>query len=214
MLLSLQTLLSGVTAPKKLPNISPPDSYDGTIDKSQSFLNSVNLYIEERAAEFTTEASKVLFAVSYMKEGKAKSWVDNLLEGGKLTTLFPTWKKFVDSFKREFSDPLSEETAKRLLKSLRQGTQSVADYVTSFEKYEKKTGYDDTVLREIFEEGLTLALQKRIYELRQMPETLLEWKAKAVSLTLRKFKKLPYEKLTCSWVQAPGGSSRCWVYCI
>ena len=32
--LSLQSLLSGFAIPKKLPNISPPDPYDGTAEKS------------------------------------------------------------------------------------------------------------------------------------------------------------------------------------
>ena len=113
LLLSLQSLLSGVAIPKKLPNISPPDTYDGTAEKSQSFLNSVNLYIEGRAAEFTTDASKVHFAVSYMKEGKAKTWVDNLLEGEKpLTTIFPG---------KSLSAPLKRSSVTPCLKKLQKG---------------------------------------------------------------------------------------------
>ena len=82
----------------KLPLLSPPEPFDGSADKSQSFLNSINLYIEGRSAEFTTSESKIYFAVSYMKEGKAKIWVDNLLQKQSITDHFPTWSAFVQSF--------------------------------------------------------------------------------------------------------------------
>jgi hypothetical protein len=182
LLKGFQTLLLGVSTPKKLPNLSPPDPYDGTPSKSQSFLNSVNIYIDGRKAEFPNPVDKVFFAISYMKTGKAKTWVDNLLKKKPLIEWFPKWEDFVEAFQRKFSNPLAEETARRHLKNLRQGTQSVEDYITTFEEYETETGYDDTVLKELFEEGLSFSLQKRIYELQRMPRNLTQWKTEARKL--------------------------------
>jgi hypothetical protein len=173
---------------KKLPNISPPDPYDGDPTKSQSFLNSVNLYIEGREAEFATSDSKVYFAVSYMKKDKAKIWIDNLLEGKTLKEAFPTWDHFVKAFTQKFKDPLSEETARMHIRSLKQGNQTVEAYITAFETYEKKTGYDDLALKEIFEDGLIKPLQKRIYELPNFPTTLKEWKTEARKLDTQRLK--------------------------
>ena len=173
----------------KLPSIATPNPYDGTSGKAQSFLNSINLYIEGRESEFPTGSSKIIFAISYMKEGKAKTWVDNKMKkDGGITGLYPTWPSFVAAFKEDFFDPLEEHNARIEIRKLRQGTGSVKDYILAFEQYEDKTGYSDLPLREAFEEGLHPSIQRKVYNLRPMPETLAQWKNEARLLYMQQEK--------------------------
>src|ERR1700753_920474 len=181
---NMQKLLKTFNTSKpKLPNLATPTPFDGTYSKAQSFLNSCTLYIDGRAAEFPDDAAKVYFAVSYIKEGKAKTWLDNLLQNGStVLDIFPSWIAFIRAFNTRFSDPLAEDSAKRLIRELKQGKGTVNDFIFSFEEYELKTGYDENVLIEIFEEGLLQSIVTSIYRSDTMPTTLDGWKAKARQL--------------------------------
>jgi hypothetical protein len=165
----------------KLPNIATPQPFDGSSTTTAlSFLNSCHLYFEGRAPEFPTDFAKVYFAVSYLKDGKAKKWLDNLLQDGQtIVEIFPTWNSFVKAFRGRWDDPLAGDHARRLIKELQQGKGTVNDYISSFEEYEKKTGYDDLVLKEIFEAGLLSSILENIYRIDCMPTTLEGIKAKA-----------------------------------
>ena len=121
--------------------------------------------------------------MSYIKEGKAKTWLDNLLQNGStVLDIFPSWIAFIRAFNTRFSDPLAEDSAKRLIRELKQGKGTVNDFISSFEEYELKTGYDENVLIEIFEEGLLQSIVTSIYRSDTMPTTLDGWKAKARQL--------------------------------
>jgi hypothetical protein len=169
---------------KKFSHLSPPEPYDGSPDKAKSFLNSLREYFRAKAAEFADDDAKVTFAGSYMKLDKAKRWIDNLLDDDEktLSDVFPTWDSFLTAFKNEFHDPLAATTAKHKLKSLKQGTGTVQEYITAFETYSRQSGYDDQILMEHFETGLTAELQQRMYTLQKMPTTLKGWKLEARKL--------------------------------
>ena len=181
--------MSTSSSKPKLPPIATPDAFDGSSDKAQSFLNSVNLYIQAREVEFSTELSKVHFAISYMKEGKAKLWVDNLLnKEDSIADLFPTWRRFVIDFKKQFFDTLQSETARRLIKQTYQGSGTVKDYVIAFEKHELLTGYEEISLIEAFENGLNADLLKDLYRLANPPSNLEQYKESAKQLDEQRLK--------------------------
>ena len=164
------------SSPSKLPPLAHPSVFNGSSDDAQSFLNSVQLYINGRSTEFLNEDNKIYFAVSYMKEGRAKAWIDNLLQTGEIVHHFTTWPEFVKGFKREFFDPIDDQVARREIRLVRQGSGTVAEFITAFEKWQHKTKYDDLTLREIFEQGLIMPLRKSISTIQYQPNTLVEWK--------------------------------------
>lgn len=188
----LNQLLTKQDIPKPvLPTMAAPDSFDGSCDKAQSFLNSATLYLEGKSAAFSNDKDKVLFAMSYMKEGRAKDWVDKILEDGKqVDDQFPSWNSFVRAFKGKFFNPLAKEEARRQLRERKQlPSERVDDFITAFEKHERVSEYDDTILREIFEDGLLSDITEAVYNLRPMPETLEEWKTEARLLDQQKMKQ-------------------------
>ena len=57
-----------------LPKFAPPQTFDGTMKDTKSFISSIILYIEGHKPEFHTTESKIMFVLSYMQGGKAQFW--------------------------------------------------------------------------------------------------------------------------------------------
>jgi hypothetical protein len=57
-----------------LPKFTPPQTFDGTMKDTKSFISSIILYIKGREPEFRTTESKIMFALSYIHGGKAQFW--------------------------------------------------------------------------------------------------------------------------------------------
>jgi hypothetical protein len=187
-----------------LPNLSPPEVYDGSPDKAQSFLNSVSLYFDGRRSEFTTDAAKISFVASYMKQGMAKAWIDQHMgDDVAITDSFSTWPIFLRAFKQEFNDPLASITARREIRALKQGSGKVADYTSKFNALIKQTGYEDITLKEIFEHGLTKAIQDKVYTLTHMPTTLKQWQEQA-----RKFDEQDLQRKTNQEMFSPASEKK------
>jgi len=58
----------------RLPKFVPPQPFDGTMKEMKSFISSLILYIYGRKAEFPSNESKIMFALSYIQGGKAQHW--------------------------------------------------------------------------------------------------------------------------------------------
>jgi hypothetical protein len=65
------------------------------------------------------------------------------------------------------------------IKDVRQGCESVDDYIIHFEEYEGFTSFDDATLMETFKEGLTPSILSHCYGLETVPSTLAAWKEKS-----------------------------------
>jgi hypothetical protein len=65
------------------------------------------------------------------------------------------------------------------IKDVKQGHESVDDYIICFEEYEGFTSFDDAALVESFKEGLTPSILSCCYSLKTIPMTLTAWKEKS-----------------------------------
>jgi hypothetical protein len=66
-----------VTSNRLKPGV--PADFDGNRHKGRPFLNSCILYISLCEAEFKNDQAKILWILSYMKEGRAASFADRVL---------------------------------------------------------------------------------------------------------------------------------------
>jgi hypothetical protein len=69
--------------------------------------------------------------------------------------------------------------ARLKIKDVKQGHESVDDYIVQFEEYEGFTSFDDATLMESFKEGLTPSILSRCYGLETVLTTLAAWKEKS-----------------------------------
>jgi hypothetical protein len=124
-----------------------PSKFDSSHHKGQAFLNSCELYMNLTPQQFTNETSKVHWALSYMKAGKASLYADRVLryEAKNGVLRYLSWFAFREDFVKTFC-PKSE--AQRALTRLEtaeyhQGCWTVDKYTDEFWDLIKLAGYTD-----------------------------------------------------------------------
>uniref|UniRef100_A0A8H7XSC5 CCHC-type domain-containing protein n=1 Tax=Psilocybe cubensis TaxID=181762 RepID=A0A8H7XSC5_PSICU len=135
--------------------VSPPDPFDGSMEKAENFLSQLKLYFYGKG--ITDDFQKVICALSHMKGGTAGKWayektkvIDNAQSQEGL------WADFVYEFREVFADPDPSNTAKHKMHMLKQGRQTADKYVASFRALISDTG-------------------NAVYYVPDMPKTLDGW---------------------------------------
>jgi hypothetical protein len=150
-----------VPAPAPLPapvpmveiKIATPDPYDGSSDKMEHFLHQCDVYFLGSPA--LSDHQCMTFAISYMNRGRTLPWAEQMMGEVTCPNFFTDWGIFKNNVRSSFSDSDQTTTACLRIKDIKQGCESVNDYIIHFEEYEGFTSFDDTTLMESFKEGLT-----------------------------------------------------------
>src|ERR1700723_944245 len=106
----------------RLPKFATPQTFDGTMKDTKSFVSSIILYIKGHQPEFRTMESKIIFALSFMQGGKAQFWRNeaiNQIVVGKQP--FDNFEDFITKLEAQFSDLNPKATAMGKLKTLHKG---------------------------------------------------------------------------------------------
>ena len=161
--------------------VAPPDVYDGTSSKADSFISQLYLYFYGKKVQVSSD--RIVLALSYMKGGTAGPWAKQKVKWlADQDTDSVDWDSFIQEFKQTFGDPNPAGTARYKLSQLKQGSHTAEEYVSSFREFMDDTGYNDVALVESFKRGLNQSLVDRIYCLPEMPTTLETWIAWATKL--------------------------------
>jgi Retrotransposon gag protein/Zinc knuckle len=125
----------------------PPD-FSGDRAAGKAFLNACRTYIRLCPEAFEDDESvKILWAMSYMKTGRAARWASRELEAeareGNLR--FLDWPDFEDEFRKDFLPLDAEAAAINTLETTAyfQGKRSVDDYLDQFKDLIEDSGYTD-----------------------------------------------------------------------
>ena len=127
----------------------PPD-FDGERSKGMAFLNSCQTYIRLCPEEFLDEQTKIIWAMSYMKAGRASKWTERIFrweqlpENSKLDRFFD-WEDFRNEFKKEFTPAHADSVAINKLESMAyyQKNRSLDEYLDEFQDLITDSGYTD-----------------------------------------------------------------------
>ena len=137
------------TGRKTLLRPSMPAEFDGDRTKGKTFLTSCRTYIRLCLEAFADEDTKIVWALSYMKSGRAGHWAAREFEyeakSESKTLRFLDWVDFEREFRKDFT-PLDEEaTAINALETTAyyQGRRSVDDYLDQFRDLIDDSGYTD-----------------------------------------------------------------------
>lgn len=174
-------LLSKPSKTTTYVKVAPPEPFDGSMSKADSFLSQCLLYFYGRG--ITGDFDKVICALSFMKSGNAAKWARM-----KIQQLDPnfceevSWDVFVSEFRSTFGDPNPGATARHKMNQLKQGSNTADQFVADFRLLVQDTEYNDAALVEKFQNGLNPSLVDRIYSLPQMPSTLEGWISWALRL--------------------------------
>lgn len=144
-----------------------PNEFDGSRSKGRAFLNSCELYMNLAPQQFADEVSKVHWALSYMKSGRASLYADRILrfEAKNGTPRYQTWITFREDFVKTFC-PKSE--AQRALTRLEtaeyhQGRRTVDEYIDEFRDLIELAGYTEGLAIVVkFRRGLSREIQDQV----------------------------------------------------
>jgi hypothetical protein len=139
------------TASRKKISLKPsnPPDFDGDRSKGKAFLTSCRTYIRLCPEAFDDEPTKIIWAMSYMKSGRAGRWasrefeLEAASEDGRLR--FFDWPDFEEEFRKDFTPLDAEATAVNILEtsSYFQGKRTVDDYLDQFRDLVYDSGYTD-----------------------------------------------------------------------
>lgn len=184
----------GATFGEKHVKMSKPDPFSGKADDTERFIHQCELYFGTGSFD---DKEKILFALSYMKEGKALTASQVFHDAWQQRDYDGTWDEFKqDQIRLMFGDSARAETARLRIQAVNQGKGTADEYIVSFQEHELLTGYDDIALVEAFKRGLNEPLRKNIYTFKELPKTLLEWKNAARILDRQYRESLMYRNLT------------------
>ena len=179
------------TPPMRGPPPALPSEFDGDRTKGLAFLRSCQTYIRLCSDNFSDDQMKIVWALSYMKEGRAAKWAARIFrweEENLGSRRFIDWQDFCDEFKTEFCPSHTDIAAINRLESVAyfQNKRSVDQYLDEFLDLITEAGYTDTKTIVVkFRRGLEPRIQDAIATMtsgRPSDEVPAQWYSAARTL--------------------------------
>ena len=145
-----------------------PSEYDGDRMKGQAFLTSCQTYMRLCPDSFPEEQTKITWALSYMKSGRAAKWAERVFyweEKNPGYSKFLDWDEFRNEFRKDFCPAHSDVAAINKLESTTyyQKSRSLDDYLDEFVELVAEAGYTDPKVVVVkFRKGLDPQIQNTI----------------------------------------------------
>ena len=171
--------------------IAEPDEFDGS--DWPTFANQMAVFLSAKDDLYREDKHKILFMLSYMKEGDALAWANDYTSSTlidpdtseiKPVPSYGTFKEFWKSVSDRFSDPNLKEKAHRELMALTQGRKTAVEFFHKFDELRIKAGYskmDDFCIRHL-KTSLHQEISRGIITMEKVPVTYDEWKKRAIAL--------------------------------
>jgi hypothetical protein len=143
-----------VASPSQLrePFIPTPVRYSGELGRCRQFLHQCTLVFEQQPLSYASDRTKTAFMMSLLSDQAADWAVANSINRPSLAL---SYADFVNEMRRVFDHPVRGKEASSRLLSLRQGSDSVAQFALSFRILAAESGWDETALQSVFLRGLT-----------------------------------------------------------
>jgi hypothetical protein len=177
--------------------ITAPEAYDGTPEKLRTFLTQCELVFAMRQDKFQSGKSRLLYVLAHCTKGVALNWREKVLahQAETLQTIaataaaksIGTWEAIKHEMQDTFGNASLEAEAQAKIRTLKQGSRRVEEYVTEFTMTAMDSGIALDALGIFFKAGLHPQIKNRIYLSGVIPKTTDEWiqRAKAIDLGYR-----------------------------
>jgi hypothetical protein len=165
--------IHSISASPKLPRTARPavpPEFDGDRAKGVAFLNACQTYLRLCPKEFPDDQTKIVWAMSYMKSGRAQRWTARVFNwenqpGNAGCFRFVDWDDFRDEFRKEFTPAHADAVALNKLESSSyyQKARTLDDYIDEFQDLITDSGYTDpkTIVVK-FRRGLSPLIQNAV----------------------------------------------------
>jgi len=148
----LQIKLQQVTSQISEPNhVGKPKQFRGNPGELYLFLVKCNTIFNLQPQRYDLDEKKVGFIATYL-DGPPLAWYAGLC--AQKIPILSNIKEFIREFEVIFGDPMKENKAQLKLEYLRQGQNSVAAYISTFQQIIMDLDYTDKALISYFRRGL------------------------------------------------------------
>jgi hypothetical protein len=159
----------------------PPMVFNGDSKKFKDFMTQLYLVFNSSPEKYASTDARVYYALSYMQEGKAQTWVRNFVDdvvNGRKNWI--SWGEFEQEMREHFDSQNKKDDAQLALRHMQQGFQSAEEFFDNFKTFSSDCGYNDEALVRCIKDALTPRLLSAIYSQNVVPKTYTEWKNIAI----------------------------------
>lgn len=171
---------------ERVPKLNKPDEFHGVRKELSSFLFQIDLRFKGDPMLFRTEASRVVYAISFLK-GAAYRWVVPAQRAG-LDTIYPTYALFEKAIRVAFGDPDEKGSALRAVAQLRQRGPCY-EYSSEFQRLTAVLDWNVDALRDMYRNGLSNDVKDQLIHVEDTGTTLEDLIEKAQVIDRRIFER-------------------------
>lgn len=172
--------------------IADPERFTGLDRKKlRPWIAHVRLKLAAERARFTTEQSKVAYALSYLSELAFQHYEPDILrglEGPDAPIHFQSLDALLQHLDSTFGDKGSENSALREITTLSQGSTAASTYYTKFTNITPYLSWEGTAFRDIFYKGLRDEIKDELIK-SPLPSTLEELAVRAIEIDNRFYER-------------------------
>jgi hypothetical protein len=168
----------------KQPRVAAPRMFGGDSEQVDQFLADCWLNFHGNTA-YSQDSSKITFALSYMKDGSASQWANNVvlaMQTKDATGSYSTWETFRLAVIEAFKGGAQVEIAQAKMERLRQKKSTATEYFTVLDALNKTAAYDEVTLIRLLKRGVDEKVIRAVYGQGTLPATYAEWKAQVIKM--------------------------------
>jgi len=155
--------------------VARPQVFSGKIEEVSTFVNTAHLYIRMKMTE-EVAATQVAWVLSYVQEGMAEAWKDNLLdELAEGESKVESAEQLFIKIRNDFGETLEKERKIEQLRTIEQGGRTCNEYMQEFKKVARESGYEGRSLIKEFKRGLNRSIRRKLAEAEELLTTIGEW---------------------------------------
>ena len=153
-----------VNEPERKGELNQPKPFTGKREDLKKFLQDINLYLHVNNKVYNEDIKKISFALSFMNDGDAASWKEQLLEEAmkKDPINLGMWSEFKKDLQTAFQPYDAPGDALEEMKALRMGNGSIEEHNARFKMAVTKSALDSTspAVIDYYRESLNIPLQR------------------------------------------------------
>jgi hypothetical protein len=132
---------------------------------------------------YATDSTKITFALSYMKDGSASQWANNVvlaMQTQDATGSYSTWAEFHLAVLEAFKGGAQVEIAQAKMEKLWQGKSTATEYFTVLDSPNKTAAYNEVTLIWLLKRGINDKVVRAVYSQSDLPVDYKGWKKQVI----------------------------------
>ena len=171
----------------KEKKVNPPREFKGDytdISQAEDWLLECQTYLRLNSKTYSDDIDKIIWAVSFLRDGPAGEWKKAKLQEGLAKTPpdLGTWAEFETDFTKTFiSANLESDSRQKFFRMKQQPTEPMGTFNARFKGAAKKAKITEgTTLMEIYQMAANPAVIERILSWEKQPTTVTGWYDSAI----------------------------------